>query len=218
MKKLSLNSAARGRSGGLLISLVLAILIAMLGAGYILLQHEVTVYADGRTIAMRTHQANVAGLLDDAGVELLPADQVLPPPDESLKGGMEITVERARVVTVDVDGRLLTRRTRVTSVADLFDEWNIELSPADQVVADGVQIWPSGGDDFIRAGPLPKRIIVNRSLRLVVDDDGVRLTFATLESNSCNNWLQNSIGKVNFLSSNLDVSISYASNAFSKLP
>ncbi len=182
MQKPSLKGAARGGSGGVLISLVLAFLTAMLGVGYVLLQQEVTVYADGRTIAMRTHQANVAGLLDDAGVELLPADQVLPPPDESLQDGMEITVERARVVTVDVDGRLLTRRTQATSVADLLDEWNIELAPADQVVADGVQIWPAGGDDFSRAGPLPKRIMVNRSLPLVVNDDGVRLTFGTLES------------------------------------
>lgn len=168
----------RRRPGGVLITLVLLVLIILLGVGYTLTRQEVVVFADGRTIALRTHQVKVAGLLDSAGVALLPGDQVDPSPDTSLQDGMEITVSRAQVVTIDMDGRMLTRRTQAANVTDLFDELSIALASTDQVIADGVQIWPAVDGEF-SVGSLPKFLTVRRSLSFYVDDNGVRLALQT---------------------------------------
>jgi len=181
MYKITSESTGRGRSAGLLIGLVLFFLVLLLGVGYVLTQQEVTVYADGRVIALRTHQNSVAGLLDDVGLELLPGDLVSPTSQSPLQGGMQVAVERAQVVTVDVDGRVLTRRTQAASMDELFQELGITLSPADQVMADGVQVWPltGGGSPFTS---LPAKIVVHRSLPLYVDDNKVQLTLHTSEA------------------------------------
>jgi uncharacterized protein YabE (DUF348 family) len=162
------------------ITLVLSVLAFLLVVGFLVTRQEVTVLADGRTFALQTHQLKVDGALETAGVKLLPGDQVEPEPGTSLEDGMEITVLRAQVVTVDLDGRLLTRRTQAADVAELFDELGIFLAPTDQVIADGVQIWPTVGGDF-SVSSLPKRIIVNRSIPFTLDDNGVSISLETSE-------------------------------------
>jgi uncharacterized protein YabE (DUF348 family) len=172
------NNSSRSRSGGAVVTLVLSVLAFLLVVGFMLTQQEVTVLADGRTIPLRTHQLKVNGVLDSAGVKLLPGDQVEPAQDTSLEDGMEITVQRAQVVTVDLDGRLLTRRTQAADVAELFDELEIFLAPTDQVIADGVQIWPTVDGEF-SVSSLPKRITVNRSIPYFLDDNGVSISLET---------------------------------------
>ena len=44
---------------GGLVTLVLVVLALLLGAGYVLTRQEVTVFADGRAIPLRTHQLKV---------------------------------------------------------------------------------------------------------------------------------------------------------------
>lgn len=171
----------RGLSWGGLAALALVILAALLWAGYALSQQQVTVYADGRAIPLRTHEQSVAGALDNAGVDVLPGDAVSPALDTLLKDGMEVTVARAHVVTVDVDGRVLTRRTRATNITDLLDEMGVTLSPGDQVVADGVQIWPVPEDQQSLAS-LPVSVAVRRSVPFYLDDSGVQLSLQTFET------------------------------------
>ena len=168
------------RPGGALITGVLFVLAVLLVVGYTLTRQEVTVYADGRAIALRTHQLKVDGVLESAGVALLPGDQVEPGADTSLEDGMEITVARAKVVTVDVNGRLLTRRTQAVDVTKLFDELEITLTQTDQVIADGVQIWPTIDGKF-SASSLPKHIVVNHSIPFSLDDNGVYISLETSE-------------------------------------
>ncbi len=170
------------RPVGLLVTLVLVLLVALLGVGYGVTRQQVTVYADGQAIALRTHQNTVANLLDNAGVTLLPGDQVEPPPGATLEDGMEVTVSRAQVVSVDVDGRLLTLRTQAATVAELFDEMGIVLAASDQVIADGVQIWPVADGQFSPSGSLPRQVVVYRSIPIIVVDDGVRLALETSET------------------------------------
>jgi uncharacterized protein YabE (DUF348 family) len=177
----SSESTRRKRSGGVWISLALTAAAVLLGVGYVYSQQRVTLSADGRSVALNTHQTSVAGLLGDVGLELMQGDQVVPRPDASLHDGMEITVVRARVVTVDIDGRLLTHRTQASSLAELLDELSISLSPADSVVADGVEVGLAAGGDLSDPPSLPQRVTVRRSVPLVVVDHGVRLPMNTLE-------------------------------------
>lgn len=177
----SAGGSRMGRPSGVLVTLVLMVLVVLLGVGYALTQQEITVFADGRAIALRTHQMRVAGLLDSAGVVVLPGDQVSPPLDTPLEDGMEVTVSRAHVVTIDVDGRLLTRRTRATTLTELLNELGIVLSPGDQVVAGDVQIWPVP-DGASGAAVLPSSLAVRRSVPFYLDDNGVRLALQTSEA------------------------------------
>jgi len=170
-----------GRPSGVLVTLVLMVLVVLLGVGYALTQQEITVFADGRAIALRTHQMRVAGLLDSAGVVVLPGDQVSPPLDTPLEDGMEVTVSRAHVVTIAVDGRLLTRRTRATTLTELLNELGIILSPGDQVVSGDVQIWPVS-DGASGAAVLPSLLAVRRSVPFYLDDNSVRLALQTSEA------------------------------------
>ncbi len=176
----------------LLVTLILVALVALLGLGYVLTQQQVTVFADGQVIALRSHETDVAGLLDSAGVELLPGDVVEPQPHASLQDGMAITVTRAKMVTVDIDGRVMTRRTHAGTLAGLFAELGVSLALEDQVYADGVLLpssalvgGSSGDTENVpgdRVSSLPDRIVVRRSAPIMVDDDGVQLTIHTIES------------------------------------
>jgi uncharacterized protein YabE (DUF348 family) len=148
-----------------------------LGLGYQFTRQQVTVYADGRVTALNTHQGSVSQLLADIGVDLLPGDVVSPTITSDLEDGMEITVRRARVVTVDVDGRLLTKRTQAATIQELFQELGIVISSTDQVIADGVQIWPSADGQMAHQGSLPSDIVINRSVSVAVIDDGVSHVF-----------------------------------------
>jgi len=170
------------RSRGPLIAGIFLALILMGGVGYVLTQQEVTVFADGKAIALNTHQTNVGSVLGDAGVELMPGDQVSPTVDAPLQNGLQITVDRARVVTVDVDGRLLTRRTQASTVTELLEELDIPLGPADTVLADGVQIWPPLAANVDQPGSLPSQITVNRVVSISVMDNGAETTLATFET------------------------------------
>ena len=139
-------------------------------------------YADGRMTAVETHQGSVAGLLQDVGVTLQPGDLVVPGPDTPLQGGMEVSVERAQIVTVDVDGRVISRRTQASSIRQLLDEIGVSLGPGDQLIADSLQLWPSSEADLLETSYLPKRITIRRSILWYLLDNGVSMTFNTSET------------------------------------
>jgi resuscitation-promoting factor RpfB len=161
------------------ILLIFLSIIGLLGLGYQFARQHVTVYADGRVTALNTYQGSISQLLAEMGVELLPGDVVSPTTGSDLEDGMEITVQRARVVNVDVDGRLLTRRTQAATIEELFQELDIVISSTDQVIADGVQIWPSADGQMTHQGSLPKEVVINRSVELTVVDGRARQTVAT---------------------------------------
>ena len=167
------------RLSGFGIVLIVLAVVGLLGLGYQLTRQHVTVYADGRVTALNTHQGSIGQLLATLGVDLLPGDVVSPAMTSELVDGMEISVQRARVVNVDVDGRFHTRRTQATTIRELFQELGISIGPTDQVMADGVQIWPSADGQMTHQGSLPKEVVINRSVAVAVIDAGVRQTHET---------------------------------------
>jgi uncharacterized protein YabE (DUF348 family) len=95
---------------------------------------------------------------------------------------MEISVARAQVVTVDVDGRVITRRTQAATVAAFLQELGITLGEGDQVIADNLQLWPSGDENLLDTRYLPKEIVIRRSVPIQVNDNGVPITVHTSET------------------------------------
>jgi uncharacterized protein YabE (DUF348 family) len=147
---------------------------ALTGAGLFLTyttQTAITVNIDGDVIHHRTWAGTVGEALEEAGVQLDPADVVAPALDESLTDGMTITVRRARAVALDADGALQQIRTQSTHPLDVLHERSIALQSHDAVQVDGRTYSLDALDD--RPWDIaPTTIRVVRSVSLTVIDNG----------------------------------------------
>jgi len=76
----------------------------------------VTVVDDGSTFTLNTAADTVGAALWQAGLRLYQADQVEPALSAPLTPGLTITLTRARLVTIQADGRAVTARTRAATV------------------------------------------------------------------------------------------------------
>jgi uncharacterized protein YabE (DUF348 family) len=171
------------RTLGFLAILFVLILAVVMGLVVIMTRQQVTVYADGQVTKIDTNQTNVAGALDDAGISLVHGDLVYPEPATPLDDGMEVVVERSQVVSVEVDGRVMTRRTTTKSISEFLTEMKVDLNENDLLIIDGEQTITSSDSQFsIQRRLLPEQIKIRRLMTLYVDDNGEDLAINTLES------------------------------------
>ncbi len=114
---------------------VLCVALAVTVFGYVLLQpRRVRVQADGRELVVTTHMANDSAVLRGAGVTLRPGDRVtaLVSP-----GGDVLRVDRARTVTLHVDGAAYEIRTHAITIDQLLAEADVAIGARDSVVQNG---------------------------------------------------------------------------------
>lgn len=76
----------------------------------------------------------VGAALREAGVLLDPADRLLPGPETPLDGGMQVSLFRARPITVEADGRIQVVSTTARTVRELLWELRIPLHGQDRVI------------------------------------------------------------------------------------
>jgi uncharacterized protein YabE (DUF348 family) len=147
--------AAPARLGAWLWAAATVALAAALAAGlvwgFVSTATPVAVAVDGLHATVLTHQATVGELLDEMEVVLSPEDRLDPPRATPLERDMEITIQRARPVLVDVDSRLRLLRTQATSVDEVLAEAGIAAGSHDELVVDGQ---PGAARD-----PLPARAL-----------------------------------------------------------
>ncbi len=133
---------------------LLIALLAMVWGGYRLYQatgRPVTIVVDGAPIAARAHRATVAGVLMEAGIPFRPGDLVRPGLRERLPPDGVITVARARPVWIEADGERRLVYSRARTLAQLFAEAGVFISPYDEVLVDGRPVaaldapFPEGG-------------------------------------------------------------------------
>jgi uncharacterized protein YabE (DUF348 family) len=86
-----------------LFAVVLAVLVGGLAAWY-LAQKSVTLTVDGQSRAVHTYAGTVGEVLADEGLTPAAHDVVLPAPGASLTSGDTVVVNRARPLTLTVDG------------------------------------------------------------------------------------------------------------------
>lgn len=110
---------------------------------------RVTVYADGQPYELATNVSTVREVLDAIGVTVNPNDALSHPPDALVVDGMEIYVDRARVVTLIVDGALRQVMTTRRDPLAILTDANITLHDDDRVWIDGTEteisalaVWP----------------------------------------------------------------------------
>lgn len=160
---------------------VLAAIAAVVAFGYGLLNpRNVLVLADGRHMAIETHESNDAAVLDQAGVELRPGDRVTALDGD---GARVLRVERARLVQLEVDGVTYQMLTHARTVDQLLAEANVAIEGRDSVLMNGALVPPNAEIDrrpalavaeaFASAsGAAEARIEVRRAVHLTIVEDG----------------------------------------------
>jgi uncharacterized protein YabE (DUF348 family) len=187
----------RPQPGLLAITLMLA-LASLMTAGYLSTQAEVTLVLNGLVWHLRTHQASVEAFLNEAGIEVYPEDIVSPTLAASIEPGGTITVQQARLVTIEADGQVISLRTHAASVVEILREVGIAVKPHDRVMVNGQETKLKAGlptsatsssSGGLRASSLggkslstemvPLHIVLRRAVPIHVDDDGVPTTIYT---------------------------------------
>ncbi len=186
-------------------------LIALLWAGYVWLGRPVTLDINDQSYPLRVHRSTVEGVLQEMGVTLAPEDRVQPPPDSRLSSGDTITIQLARPVTVEADGRVLQWLTHHQTVSEVLGELAVSLNPRDEVLVNGLPATlddtevplpppvpaslkstgvaahlfaahsPRGAVSVAR--PEPVQLVVHRAIPVTLNDGRVRSTFYTTQPN-----------------------------------
>ena len=155
-------SQIRGRRGLLAAPLFVA-LAALLVMGYQRTLTTLTLVVDGQVRTVRTHQNTVEAVLREAGVTLYAEDIVVSAHPERLFAGDRIAVQRARPVQVEVDGRVIEGRTRLSATQDILAQLGVDVGPYDQVHE------PASND---ASSNTPIHIQVDRALPVTVQEPG----------------------------------------------
>ncbi|MFN0094558.1 MAG: ubiquitin-like domain-containing protein [Dehalococcoidia bacterium] len=102
---------------------------------------DVTILTNGQSYRVSTSLAPAHEALRAAQVALEPGDSV-----SYGSGGRfaSVSVERARQVTVDIDGRSVSVRSRANTIAGALADAGLELRPGDRVFLDGRLASPRG--------------------------------------------------------------------------
>jgi uncharacterized protein YabE (DUF348 family) len=93
-----------GRTVSLILRGVIAGALVLMGVAWVATNRTVTLALDGIERQISTHATTVKGVLAAAGVETKSRDAIFPKPTAEVQDGDRIEVNRARLLTLSVDG------------------------------------------------------------------------------------------------------------------
>ncbi len=93
--------------------------------------NSVTIHDAGQARQIATRAQTVGAALSEANITLYAADGVSPPPGDWISDGMTITIDRAKPLTIQVDGRTLQTHSHHNTVAGVLSEIGIALVGSD---------------------------------------------------------------------------------------
>ncbi len=168
---------------GLALASALTLVCALLCLGGLLLaalsqlpSTPVTVIVGDSAFQAETRAATVAGLLLELNLPVHEGDALSPAPDTPLTPGMIVRLERARLVTLVVDGVKQTVQTLFTNPLDILRAAGIAVGADDRVLVDGTPASPMQ----LLVWPVPaSRITIRRATPLTLIDDGQRRVLTT---------------------------------------
>jgi uncharacterized protein YabE (DUF348 family) len=126
-----------------------------------------------------TRAETVGDLLREMNIVVAEGDVISPPPDSPLTPGVVVEVNRAREVTLVVDGESRVLRTTLTSPADVLNEAGVTLGGEDRVVVDGTE---TNGDSLALWPVIVSHINVKHALPLHITDDDEEMTIHTTDT------------------------------------
>ena len=133
------HTAPRPVRNGLISAVILSAGLAVaLGAGFVdaYLRNDISGSIAGRTMHRTPSTRTVARALVEAGVHLLPQDEVSPPRGARLTEGLSIMVRHAVPVTLLAHGQIVLLETAAGTVGDLLSRQRIPLGDNDRVFPD----------------------------------------------------------------------------------
>jgi uncharacterized protein YabE (DUF348 family) len=114
----------------------LAIVAGLVG-GYVATQRTIVIVVDGQSSTLRTHARLVGAALAEAQLTPGPEDWVTPGLNTPVAETTTVVVQRAREVTVQADGRVVSLRTHAATVAQVLAEAGVTLERQDRLTLDG---------------------------------------------------------------------------------
>ncbi|RMG79716.1 MAG: DUF348 domain-containing protein [Chloroflexi bacterium] len=132
---------------------------------------------DGEALReIETTAATVGELLEEQSITLGENDYINHPLEAPLSEGMALHIERARTVTITIDGQPLTLQTPLSNPQDILEAAGVTLGEQDRIWIDGTPadhaellLWPVPATD----------IIIDRAVLVTVEDDGAQAAFYT---------------------------------------
>lgn len=114
------------------------VLATMVVGGVVVAQGQKSVVLDlnGERTELTTMSRDIAGALEEAGVEIDTEDLVYPAPSEKVADSATITVRTAKPVALVIDGEEQDIRSTALTVEELLSE-HPEINPGSEVTADG---------------------------------------------------------------------------------
>lgn len=147
--------------------------LLVLALGYLSLNREVTVLADGRAHEVVTRALTVRGALHVAGIQLGPQDAVEPSQFSLLHNGLIIAVQRAAFIQLSADGKINSVFSAEHDPAQLLAKWDIVLGKDDRLLLAGQAV---AMDEQLPA--LPALILeVRRAVAVSLQADGQTTVF-----------------------------------------
>lgn len=139
----------------------------------------VTLAVAGQAYAVDTRAKTVGDLLREMQITLGEGDVISVPLESPLTPGMVVEVNRAREITLVVDGERRTLRTTATNPAEILDEAGVALSADDHVVVDGTE---TNGDSLALWPVIASHIIVKHAVPLHITDGDQQITIETTDA------------------------------------
>lgn len=147
--------------------------LLVLALGYLSLNREVTVLADGRAHEIVTRALTVRGALHVAGIQLGAQDAVEPPPFSPLHNGLIIAVHRAAFIQLSADGKVYSLFSAEHDPAALLAKWQLVLGSDDRLLLAGETV---AVDEQLPA--LPALILqVRRAVAISLQADDQNIVF-----------------------------------------
>ncbi len=135
-----------------------------------------TVIVAGTGYQVQTRSQTVADLLSEFDIPLYAGDTISPPPESTIIAGTVIRVDRARIVTVRVDGVIQPVNTVFTNPTDILRIAGVTIGPKDRVLVDGTL---TQSNDLL-IWPVPvTNISIQRAVSVQIVDGGHKTTIET---------------------------------------
>ncbi len=137
------RSARSLKTQYLIAALLIAALTIAAVSGFVWARKSITVIIDGRACSCRTQAADVAGLLEEAGVRVADRDIVSPGPDEAIADGDTVVVRHAIPVTVVLGNESMQLRVVGARVSDALVACGLDPTSGLKVTPDiGAHLTP----------------------------------------------------------------------------
>ncbi len=156
------------RRSPLLVAFGLLLLVALLAAAYLGTRKTIHLQVDGQSHTLVTRAATVAAALAEAGVQVDPADAVLPALGAALKAGDTIHITRAPLVSVAANGQTHLLRTQSNVPGAILAGLDLSLEPGDGLWADGRLL----ADPLSTAAGVPWHVQLLRAVPFSIEEAG----------------------------------------------